>query len=350
MESFALQIGKNKILNLYPSVKKELWQKVENAFCPFKVGLPEKLHQKINKTVAEFIEFKKSLNDTWEFSISNSLDFHYSAGELKIIEANTNASGYILSNLLLEKEESVLNYEKKLLQSFLNKLPDHYPKKIYIADEKPSEENMYAEFLMYQDFFKRGGLDSEIIKTEELRSLTPPFFVYNRDNDFELEKRPWLKELWKKNEISLSTSPLSYKNIAAKDYEHDIQSQLFASSFENLKKAHLRSYSLTKEKREELWGQRKKLFFKPAKSYGGKGVYAGKSISRKKFDSFDKDYIAQERHEAGKITFADQEWKYDIRAFFSESEVQKVIARVYQGQVTNFQNPGGGFALIDWIR
>ena len=83
--------------------------------------------------------------------------------------------------------------------------------------------------------------------------------------------------------------------------------------------------------------------------FGGKGVYAGKSLSRKKFDSLGNHYIAQEAHPPGRVDFNDENWKYDIRAFFSESHVQKIVARVYQGQVTNFSKEGGGFALIDWV-
>jgi hypothetical protein len=50
------------------------------------------------------------------------------------------------------------------------------------------------------------------------------------------------------------------------------------------------------------------------------------------------------------VTHNDQEWKYDIRAYFSEGSVQKILARVYQGQLTNFSQAGGGFALIEWVK
>jgi hypothetical protein len=39
-------------------------------------------------------------------------------------------------------------------------------------------------------------------------------------------------------------------------------------------------------------------------------------------------------------------FKYDVRCYVYEGQVQLVIARLYQGQTTNFRTPGGGFALV----
>jgi len=39
-------------------------------------------------------------------------------------------------------------------------------------------------------------------------------------------------------------------------------------------------------------------------------------------------------------------FKYDVRCYVYEGRVQLVIARLYQGQTTNFRTPGGGFALV----
>ena len=39
-------------------------------------------------------------------------------------------------------------------------------------------------------------------------------------------------------------------------------------------------------------------------------------------------------------------WKYDIRVFVYKDQVQKLSARVYQGQVTGFSVPNAGFASV----
>ena len=36
----------------------------------------------------------------------------------------------------------------------------------------------------------------------------------------------------------------------------------------------------------------------------------------------------------------------DIRAFVYQGAVQMFVARLYQGQTTNFRTPGGGFAPV----
>jgi len=41
-------------------------------------------------------------------------------------------------------------------------------------------------------------------------------------------------------------------------------------------------------------------------------------------------------------------WKYDLRFFAYADRVQHVVARVYQGQVTNFATPLGGFARVQF--
>ena len=39
-------------------------------------------------------------------------------------------------------------------------------------------------------------------------------------------------------------------------------------------------------------------------------------------------------------------WKFDLRAFVYEDQVLLMAARIYQGQVTNFSSPMGGFTLV----
>ena len=330
------------IKELYPSLNKEHIDGLKPALSKAIVEIPDSVKGAIEIIVEELLNFKQSVYNDWQDSVLNCLDFHYSNDELKIIEANTNASGYLVSHLLLNKKEDVLAFEDSILNSFKTVFNTDKPDPLYIIDENPTSERMYPEFLMFKDMFERNGLSNvNIVKTNDLL-LSKQAYVYNRDTDFYFEKSPLLLEAFNSGVLKLSTSPITYERLASK--KNDLISQDL-SDFPNLKSSMLKSVPFS----TELWGERKKYFFKPQEMFGGKGVYSGKSLSKKKFDSLGSEYMAQESHPPGKIQIDGVEWKYDIRAFFSESKVQKIVARVYQGQLTNFSTLGGGFALIEWV-
>src|SRR5690606_24549226 len=54
---------------------------------------------------------------------------------------------------------------------------------------------------------------------------------------------------------------------------------------------------------EDLWSKRKKFFFKPKNSFGGKSAYRGQSLSHKVFerliasDPMIQEYMAPQKHE-----------------------------------------------------
>ena len=87
-------------------------------------------------------------------------------------------------------------------------------------------------------------------------------------------------------------------------------------------------------------------------SYGGKGSYRGDKLTQRVFgEIMQGDYVAQRKAMPGEVmvSVADAEaaaFKYDVRCYVYEGQVQLVIARLYQGQTTNFRTPGGGFALV----
>ncbi len=41
-----------------------------------------------------------------------------------------------------------------------------------------------------------------------------------------------------------------------------------------------------------------------------------------------------------------QNWKFDLRFYVYRDEIQQIAARLYQGQVTNFASPLGGFTRV----
>jgi len=44
-----------------------------------------------------------------------------------------------------------------------------------------------------------------------------------------------------------------------------------------------------------------------------------------------------------------ENWKFDVRFFVYRDQIQLAVARVYQGQVTNFSSRYGGLTAIDFV-
>ena len=112
-----------------------------------------------------------------------------------------------------------------------------------------------------------------------------------------------------------------------------------------------RTESVTPERAESLWAERRKYFFKPAAGYGSKAAYRGDKLTRRVWQEIlHGTYVAQalvapsERHVA--VDNAETDLKLDIRAYVYGGAIQLVAARLYEGQTTNFRTPGGGFAPV----
>jgi hypothetical protein len=102
---------------------------------------------------------------------------------------------------------------------------------------------------------------------------------------------------------------------------------------------------------EQLWAQRKEWFFKPARSYGSRGVYRGDKLTRRAFGSIlEGDYVAQRLAQSSERSDSHgSHFKVDVRSYVYEGQVQLIATRLYQGQATNFRTPGGGFAPVFFI-
>ena len=102
---------------------------------------------------------------------------------------------------------------------------------------------------------------------------------------------------------------------------------------------------------DELWGSRKRHFFKPAGGRGGKAVYRGDKITRGVWEEVRQGgYIAQALAAPSerriKIDGELKSLKLDVRLYTYKGSAILTAARVYQGQTTNFRTPGGGFAPV----
>ena len=109
--------------------------------------------------------------------------------------------------------------------------------------------------------------------------------------------------------------------------------------------------AVTSENAAQLWGERKRLFFKPLGGHGGKAVYRGDKVTKSTWAEIAKGgYVAQQLVSPGerivKMGDARESRKMDVRLYTYDGKLLIAAARIYQGQTTNFRTPGGGFAPV----
>ena len=102
---------------------------------------------------------------------------------------------------------------------------------------------------------------------------------------------------------------------------------------------------------KRLWSERRRLFFKPTASFGGRAAYRGDKITKRVWqDILAGDYVARSIMAPGDRVIGSHEkpelLKFDLPLYAYGGAVQWTAARMYQGQTTNFRTPGGGFAPV----
>ena len=320
----------------------------------------------------EGVEYLKS--KIKNYSVLMAYDFHLEKDtkKLKLIEVNTNGSGYLISDLLDQLHKVNQNSLSKLKKSFMEEW--HYfskndPANISLIDENISEQKMYPEFLMFKDWFSTWGWNMNITEAEKLNKQLKQMekqdrvfgLIYNRSVDFYLKKFSYIKKTFLDQNICLTPHPREYFLLSDKLRMPQWTDPSFLDSLKVDKEdkelildtvPHSRVIKPTSPSHmAELWKDRKKYFFKPLSGYGGRGVFKGQTITKKIFDQFSKtSFLIQQivKPDVFVDSRLDQEWKYDLRAYAYRGEVQKVAARVYQGQLTNFRTPGSGFATVSF--
>lgn len=356
------------------------------VFSPEVVPVPKAALATVQKAVENFYaishkpEYQQLLNippkptSATDSSVLMAYDFHIDAeGKLSLIEINTNASGYFLATLLyqaLSIQPIQPDPLKVLFQSFeaewkaFNATMEK-PKRIAIADDQIEKQNMFLEFLLYKNWFEKNGWPAELSEIYRMQVATPLLmdehknqidFVYNRWTDFLFaeSKSASLKSAYEMGLACISPHPHEYLLLADKQRLIDLSKleirhalKLTTEQVDAIDSVLIPTFEVNKTDPEWLWANRKKLFFKPKRSYGGKATYRGMSISKKTFEEVLKgDFLAQEYRPAP--TFKES-WKYDLRFYVYRDQVQLAVARLYQGQVTNFSHSGGGFAAIQFI-
>lgn len=364
---------------------------LKNLVAPLDIKLPKVIFEKAQKAISVLsnlpsnpVYYKSILNDESEEyfkdlpenlkkqrSVLMAYDFHCDFdGNIGLIEINTNASGFLLATLTLQAHEVKTHQQSldKLYEAFLKEWKSVKGstdlKKVRIVDDQLSQQKMMIEFLMYKNWFEQHGLESEIF---EASSALPDqeqntTLIYNRSTDFLFEEEPhaWLKKDYLAGKLCITPHPREYLLLADKQRLIDLsqpewRKQLNLSEAEETILSDVLLPAKDLQSFPDLWSERKNYVFKPKRSYGGKSVYRGSSVSRKVFDRLmQEDTLAQKFFPAANYPTDDpnsvmKDWKFDLRFYVYESEIQLSIGRLYQGQVTNFSSTYGGFCPIHFV-
>ncbi len=301
-------------------------------------------------------------------------DFYLTPTGPKLIEVNTNPAGLLLSFLLAQFHGQICDTALPSLEAvFCAAIARHSVTKspmIVILDESPTTQYTYFEFSWFKALFEQWGVECVILSPRDLILREDGYLatidgrivsvIYNRYCDFLLENlaSAHLGHAFLSGKVHLLPSPDHYRLLSDKSRLAQWSEPRFLSQFplSNEEISVIRQvvppvFLIDDDSVDLAWARRKHLFFKPANSFGSKGVYRGKSISRPAFDRLiESPTIAQPYFTAPVYTQHydghDLSFKYDIRVYVVNGEIVLTSARLFMGQVTNLQTPYGGFAPV----
>jgi len=313
-------------------------------------------------------------------------DFHLGQTGPQLIEINTNAGGALLNAELGRAQRAcceqvrdlvtgpvdVAALEERLHSMFLEEWRlargDLPLARVAIVDESPAEQYLYPEFLLFQRLFEARGVQAVVADPSQLAWRDGVLshdgervdLVYNRLTDFCLERpeHAALREAYLSGAAVVTPHPRAHalyankRNLALLTDRERLRSWgVPRETMATLLSGIPSTRPVDPAAAEQLWSERKGLFFKPASGFGSRGSYRGDKLTRKVFaEILEGDYVAQALVPPSERLMRDAETpralKMDLRNYVYDGEVQLVAARLYQGQTTNFRTPGGGFAPV----
>jgi hypothetical protein len=314
-------------------------------------------------------------------------DFHFGRTGPQLIEINTNAGGALLNTVLAAAQqaccaevEAVLgaassprDLAARFLAMFqaewrLQRGPAATLGTIAIVDQNPETQYLYPEFLLFQELFRRAGLTALIADAGSLRHGDGALFageqridlVYNRLTDFAFAEPATaaLRVAYAAGDVVVTPNPHTYARYADKRHLTVLSDsvRLRAWGIPETTIAVLaagvpRTLLVDPARRDEIWRDRKRYFFKPIDGYGSKAAYRGDKLTRTTWEAIlARPYVAQQvvppSERTIQIDGQEVPLKLDVRAYVYDGTVQLTAARLYQGQTTNFRTAGGGFAPV----
>lgn len=313
-------------------------------------------------------------------------DFHLTAKGPQLIEINTNAGGALL-NTLLARAQQVCCREMEwafkpptelmqMEQTFFNMFVEEWRCQhddtplgcIAIVDDDPVSQYLYPEFQLFERLFARFGAEAVIADAKKLTWRDGKLWhaeqsidmVYNRITDFYLQDpaHAALRQAYGAGAVVLTPHPRAHalyankRNLAILS-DADALTRLGVSKAlqQTLLGGIPHTEQVMPERADQLWAQRRKLFFKPATGYGSKAAYRGDKLTRRVWEemlagNYVAQTIAQPSERLIQVDGTESDLKLDVRAYVYDGMIQLVAARLYTGQTTNFRTQGGGFAPV----
>jgi len=302
-------------------------------------------------------------------------DFHLTESGPKLIEINTNAGGGLLNAYLLaahgRAEEGAQirdEYVAMFREEWRLERGDVPLQRIAIVDEKPAEQFLALEFELFRFLFEQHGIAAVVADSGEftsdgnrlLHAGQPVDLIYNRLTDFAFDApvNQKIRAVFESSGVVLTPHPRAHalyadkRNLMQLSDEAALQALGVAEATRRTLLAGIpQTVAVTPEQGERFWAERKRWFFKPPAGFGSRAAYRGDKLTKRVFEEIlHGGYIAQEIAPPSEhlvlIEGEETTMKADIRCYVYDGHIQLVVARLYQGQTTNFRTPGGGFAPV----
>ena len=285
-------------------------------------------------------------------------DFHLTPAGPRLIEINTNAGGALLASWHFGRHD----LEATFVDMFRAECPPL--RTVAIVDEQPAGQYLYPEFLLFQDIFRRHGIEAIICAPEDLLLCHGGLWageqridlVYNRLTDFAFATPACavLQQCYLDGGVVVSPHPRVHalyadkRNLALLSDEGQLAEWGVAGETRAVLAAVVPATRIVRpEHAEALWQARKTLFFKPAGGFGSRAAYRGDKMTRGVFEQvLQGDYVAQALVPPSQVEGSQGPLKADVRCYAYNGQIQYIVARLWQGQTTNFRTPGGGFAEV----
>jgi hypothetical protein len=241
------------------------------------------------------------------------------------------------------------------------------PSSIAIVDDHPDQQFLYPEFVLARRALERRGISTTIVDASHLDYSGSRLrfegqvidLAYNRLTDFALNRpeHAAVRAAYGDAAVVLTPTPYNHalladkRNLAALSNAALLKEWGVEVGTRSALRAIPRTVVVTAENASDLWQERKKLFFKPSGGHGSKAVYRGDKLTKRVWQEIAQGgYVAQNLvRPSERLIMVDgepQQRKVDVRLYTYQGTTLLGAARVYQGQTTNFQTPGGGFAPL----
>lgn len=312
-------------------------------------------------------------------------DFHVTPDGPRLIEVNTNAGGAFLNAILARAQsaccvEVLAPFDIRPSEGFGVRIAEMFvaewrrqgrsglPATIAIIDDQPEQQHLYPEFQLAKALLESRGFRVIIADPGDLTMAGGRVaiggetidLVYNRLVDFALDepRHAALRATYLAGAVVVTPNPRVHALLADKrnltmlsDANRLRHWGLPQGEVELLDAAVPKSTVVSTANADDLWRDRRRLFFKPAGGHGSKATYRGDKITRGVWDDILAGaYVAQAYAAPGpravEYEGARTDLKVDVRLYTYAGEVLLAAARLYQGQTTNMRTPGGGFAPV----